>query len=451
VRTYADNSDRAFIANYSYNNKNETPIQQGRVNHVTADNSYGDMAAFFDGAVLGDATSGRPVTLVFSSGNFGCEYMYNNPQAPTTPTSCDTRSDTVSDPATAKNVITVGATANDRPASEAGEPQAISCSGGEGRPPDGEDTTDIAQLASFSGRGKAFAAYPSASTATNTRIKPDLVAPGMRVFDVAPFDFMKYGYDASGHGTAALYSGCDFFFPVSRPTASDPSGWYTYGTGTSFAAPVVTGVAAHVRQWFLNRGTNNPAPSLIKAALIATADDLGGLGPSGIDHRPSPLQGWGRVDLNRAVASTAGRFWVNESDTPGLKTGDSFAWTLRIGDASQDVYIVLAWSDPPSTTALGNSQVALVNSLRLEVGDTCCLFMGNDFNKVVTGTDDGYSYHFTFGPPGPPDSINNVQAVFVRGGSYQQGQPLAIQVTGQNVTDVSRGPQRFSVYAYNLQ
>ncbi|HVT14752.1 MAG TPA: S8 family serine peptidase [Thermoanaerobaculia bacterium] len=246
---------------------------------------------------------------------------------------------------------------------------------------------------------------------------------------------------------------------ITVEVASDPSQWYTYGTGTSFAAPVVTGVAAHVRQWFLNHGTDNPAPSLIKAALIATADDLGGLGPSGIDHRPSPLQGWGRVNLNRAVVTTAGffsgRFWIDESATPGVRTGDSFAWTAWIADASKDTYIVLAWSDPPSTTPLGDAQAALVNSLRLRVDDFangCCAFWtGNDFNEVVSGTDDGYSFHWVFGPAGPPDSINNVQAVFIPRGQYSQGQSLTIRVTGESVTDVTRGAQKFSVYAYNLQ
>ncbi len=173
--------------------------------------------------------------------------------------------DSVSSPALAKNVIAVGATESYRPTPE----PSLSCGGcfvsgtqtSNGRPPD-VNATHVGRVASFSGRGRFFGPLPGQALAHNTRIKPDLVAPGVRVFSTVPYSF-------SGYDQQALVTGCSKYYSQPNPGNT----YHTYGTGTSFAAPVVSGAAALKRKWFLDRGVNS-APSLLKAALIATADSL---------------------------------------------------------------------------------------------------------------------------------------------------------------------------------
>jgi subtilisin family serine protease len=71
-------------------------------------------------------------------------------------------------------------------------------------------------------------------------------------------------------------------------------GGYGWGSGTSFAAPIVAGVAALVIS--VNPGLT---ASQVRSILEQSADDLG---PAGWD----PSYGWGRVNAARAVSMAAG-------------------------------------------------------------------------------------------------------------------------------------------------
>lgn len=405
-RTRPDGTDRAFIVNQSWN------MLDGGANLPL--NDYEERARFFDARVL-DANlnqSGmQPMTIVFSAGNFrdlcnGLEW------------------DTVASPATAKNVISVGATDSYRPQPDP-PIDCRPCPSFAGRPKN-DDASHIGNLADFSSRGKFFGT--SGPYVHWTRVKPDLVAPGNRVFSTVP-------YQASAYPSGSGVNGCQAFYP------DPPVTYHTYGAGTSFSAPVVSGVAALAREWFLDRSTS-PSPSLVKAALIATADDLGDKGNNPGDHRPSPRYGWGRVNLDRLTDAVPK--WY-KSDTPSLAvtTGQSRNWTRTVSSGSRATYIVLVWSDQP-TAVNGDSQVNLVNDLLLKVnGGT---WRGNLFNEVL-GTDNGYSYKFTVGTGGQ-DTINNVEAVFIPAGTFASGEAINLTVSGENVPTI--GGQQFALYAYNV-
>jgi subtilisin family serine protease len=431
-RIRPDGSDRAHIANQSWN---QNTTSGGAYIPV---NGYTELAQFFDQRVL-DASDrtlhdpaspnmpgDQPMAVVFSAGN----YAYN----------CLTQGvlwDSVSSPALAKNVIAVGATESYRPTPE----PPLSCGGcfvsgtqtPNGRPPD-VNATHVGRVASFSGRGRYFGPTPSSALAHTTRIKPDLVAPGVRVFSTVPYDF-------SGYDRETFVTGCSKYY--SYPNSGNT--YHTYGTGTSFAAPVVSGAAALKRKWFLDRGVN-PAPSLLKAALIATADSLGGLGLTGHDHRPSPRYGWGRVNLDR-LTDARFRQYVNASAVNAVATGEARLFQFKAADITSPVYIVLVWDDEAADVTT-HSQAPLKNDLALDVaGGT---WKGNFFNENMNGTDDGYSYRFTVGA-WAHDTINNVEAVFLPPGSLSAGQTLQVRVTGINVTQGrSNGRQAFSIYAYNV-
>jgi serine protease AprX len=351
-------TERAALVNNSYNTFFDPALNGG---YYFADNQYGSLASFFDSKVLdGHTTAGaQPTTLVFSAGNYA--YWY--------PTGAILR-DSVASPATAKNVITVGASASYRPAPE--PPLPCSPLTSNQRPPN-HDAVHIARVGSFSGRGKSFFAAPNPTMVHQVRVKPDLVAPGIRVFSTAPY-FSPPNY--------TLVSGCLKYYPDPAVALST---FHTYGTGTSFAAPVVTGVAALKRKWFLDRGVS-PSPSLIKAALIATADSLGSSGLTGNDHRPSSNSGWGRVNLNRLTDSRS-RFYVTDNQGLAVTTGTVRSWTRTIGNPAVDTFIVLTWSDPPSV--LGSSQVPLANNLRLSVEEvgSSSFWRGNNFRENLAGDD----------------------------------------------------------------
>jgi hypothetical protein len=250
-------------------------------------------------------------------------------------------------------------------------------------------------------------------------------------------------YVAQYDGYAAdAVNGCQKYWPTT-PSVS----YHTYGTGTSFAAPVVSAGASVVRESFGDRGVASPPPSLLKAALIATADTLGGLGIAGQDHRPSPLYGWGRINLDR-VTDAANRRYVLASPTAAVATGQWKTYNWTIGDPSKPVYVVMVWDDPPSDVVT-HSQAPLKNDLALLVGGG--LWRGNGFNENLAGNDNGYSYTFNAGASFN-DTINNVEAVFIPAGTFVANQAVGVNVVGINVPQgLSNGAQTFSLYGYNVR
>lgn len=208
---------------------------------------------------------------------------------------------------------------------------------------------------------------------------------------------------------------------------------------------MVAGAAALVHKRFRDAGVT-PAPTLIKAALIATADTLGDV--AGNDHRPSNDSGWGRVNLNRFTDTTV-RFYSNESIGVTVTTGQERTWTVRVGEADKPIFLVLVWNDPFSPTMI---TAPLINqlSLRLRRDSNGWEWRGNNFNENLTGVDNGYSYQFTSSsiPTPVQDYMNTVSAIFIPAGTLTAGQVLTLKVVGFSVP---QGPQRFSLYAYNLQ
>jgi subtilisin family serine protease len=418
-RNNPDGSDRALIVNESWN-ENRPP--DGASPYWRPMSEYTSLARFFDERVINAnsaLSSLEAMTIVFSAGNHAYDLGTGT-----------IRRDSVSSPALAKNVIAVGATASYRPVPV----PPLDCNEqADGSRPTNQDALHIGRIGNFSGRGKSFSATTT-DKVHMVRIKPDLVAPGIRVFSTIPYQYTPYG--------VTPVNGCTRAYP------NNVNSNYTYGTGTSFAAPVVTAVAALKLKWFGDRGTPRPSPSLIKASLIATSDNLGASGLVGNDHRPSPNYGWGRVNLDR-LTDSRDRFYVTDNQGLSVSTGQQRTWTRTIGDSSSDIYIVLAWSDSPSDVT-GNSQVSLKNDLSLAVDEpsTTRSWRGNNFRENVVGDDNGYSYRFSAGEASLVDTKNNVEAIFIPAGTLSPGQQLTIKVTGQSV---STGTQKFAVYAYNVK
>lgn len=264
---------------------------------------------------------------------------------------------TVGSPATAKNAITVGASENYRPSF-------------------GSIADNINDIAYFSSRGNT----------ADGRIKPDIVAPGTYILSTR----------------SALAPDSSFW--------ANYNSYYAYMGGTSMATPITAGGVALLREHFVkNRGVT-PKPSLMKAALIAGATDVG-LG------FPSPHQGWGRATLDKSMNVA----FVNESRALATSETASYSYSVSSG---KPLKISLVWTDAPGSPSASKQ---LVNDLDLIItAPNGTKYIGNDFNQS-----------------GSWDERNNVENVFI---SSPQSGIYTIEVSAWNVPS---GTQNFSIAAVN--
>lgn len=243
----------------------------------------------------------------------------------------------IGSPATAKNVLSVGAAEGRRDVARAWRdswPEDFAVA------PIALDRMAQADgpqgLAAFSGRGPCV----------DGRIKPDLVAPGTYVAVPRPPDSAYAGWGAV-ENTNEIYVG-----------------------GTGVAAEQVAAAATQARQWLADaRGIASPSAALVKAVLIAAARDLApgqyGEGPKREipANRPNGAQGFGLLDMAGAM-QPAENETIELHDAKKLATGADDTFELNAGQAGGRFVLVLAYSDPPAIPAAASQ---LVNDLDLTV------------------------------------------------------------------------------------
>jgi serine protease AprX len=349
--------------------------------------------------------------ITFSAGNAG------------TDANADGRidSDSMDAPATAKNVLAVGASENDRGGDyscDTGltytDPTGASCDslGGQNQIPtwgaNWPSSFPVGPIASdlMAGNPEQMAAFSSRGPTDDGRIKPDVVAPGSWVLS-GYSDLYQQSYDPSPNPQNGAWQYDGWGFPINDS--------YKYMGGTSMSNPLAAGGAAVVRDFYQKVYAHQASAALVKATLINSAVDILDENNDGVNDNDFPIpnahEGWGRIDL--AAATDDSHIFFDEST--GLNTGESATFHVDSPSGAGPLKITLVWSDYASTAA------AAVNLV-------------NDLDLVAIGADESvyYGNHFSGGwsmTGGGPDRRNNVENVYLASGTGS----WTVEVRGYNV------------------
>ncbi|KAA0255468.1 MAG: hypothetical protein EDX89_05225 [Acidobacteria bacterium] len=290
------------------------------------------------------------------------------------------------------------------------------------------------------------------------RLKPDLVAPGQRAYGIRS---QPTGPTPCDQCVLPLGPNeFDFVDLDSCPEVGAPGlGQYIWESGTSFATPIVTGVATLSRAWLARDfGRTDPSPALVKALLIATAKNLvasrTGLPgdpnrlccdqPNGTgtcwpcrDMKPAPdqLQGWGGVALDRLFLPTTNYYLLDQAYVFNDAMGTP-PWVKVVypNDRSRQLSVALVWTDKFSHMLSGVWQ-NLMNDLDLSIealdvsGATLWSYYGNRYyDDRESPSRDGFSLTI---PPAAVvyDRKNNVERIDIRASELTNVASLRITVT----------------------
>lgn len=308
----------------------------------------------------------QELMIVFSAGNSG------------------STSGTIGTPGNGKNMLTVGASENQRPGDEDGA-WTDGCAIG----PTGAD--DAMDIISFSSRGPA----------PGGRVKPEVIAPGTHIQGTA--------------STHASYNGsgvCDQYRPGSQTT-------FAASSGTSHSTPAVAGVSSLVYYWLQNNqpvagqgGGYEPSPAAVKAYVMNHPTYLTGV--SANDTLPSNHQGYGMPNMGVMFDTTPK--YVLDQTVIFDNTGETWTWNGAVADPGKPVRIMMVYTDKAG--AIGTSPQ--VNNLNLAATIGATSYLGNQFSGQWSTTG------------GTADAANNYEAVFLPAGTTGA---IEITVTAFNVAD----------------
>jgi uncharacterized membrane protein len=281
-----------------------------------------------------------------------------------------TGTSTVTTPATAKNVLSVGA----------------STTGSGGTTPQGSVDT-------ISREGPT----------TDGRIKPDVVAPGIEICSGRAEEARNPSGFACGTGTHAN---------------GDPL--YMSLSGTSQSASVAGGLAALTREYLREQvSISSPSASLIKAAMINGAEDLGA------PDVPNYQEGWGQLNIQNTVMPMDGTTQLSTFYDDGKTLQPSFGLLYELNlDITHGLDITLAWNDEAGSATSSQTDSKLINDLDLIIFDPDGnQWYGNNFNAGFSAVG------------GSSDIKNNVERVSIAPNTLSNSGQWLVQVIHRGGVD----------------
>ncbi len=309
--------------------------------------------------------------------------------------------------------------------------------------------------------GGAISSFSSFGPCEDGRFKPDIVAPGEDIL----------GATSQATYIHPICDGCDPNNPNPLPNCDDvlssavitrlysevDNGLTAY-SGTSFSAPAVSG-GAQLLWWYFQHHLHMlpPSPAMLKAYLCNSALYLPIIDPltGAQDTLPSIAQGMGRMDLARMFDGVS-RVLRDETtpraiDTPLLGTnavsqqtffsqsGQTYELKGTVADQTKPFRVTLAWTDAPGNLAAFKQ---LVNDLNLKVTIGGQLYLGNVFAGPNSTTTNAIL-----------DQVNNMESVFLPAGQTGAWSVVvqAQHIAGAAVPNVKESVinQDFALVVYN--
>jgi len=230
-------------------------------------------------------------------------------------------------------------------------------------------TSSIGEVANFSANGYS----------KDGRVKPDLVAPGVLICSGRAQEAAIAIGGNCGSGTHA--NGNDMYMTLS---------------GTSQATAVAGGSISLIREYLREEvGISSPTSSLLKAATINGATDLGA------PNIPNAEEGWGQISVSNSLMPQHNgndlETYFENSRT--ISAGFSMLYQFDI-DPSAGLDVTLAWTDVAGSANEDQNVSKLVNDLDLEIIlPNGVIYKGNVFSS-------GESI-----PNGNSDSTNNIERI----------------------------------------
>ena len=242
---------------------------------------------------------------------------------------------------------------------------------------------DVLTVGAIDNATNIIASLSSRGPVSDGRLKPEIVAGGANVISTFPFN----GYGAS--------------------------------SGTSMAAPAVTGSLALLTQRYKQlNGNANPPAFLLKALLCNSAIDKGNSGPDF-------TYGFGDLNTRKAVEDLeANVFFINT-----IGNGSLNQQGINVSPGAKQLKVLLYW---PDKEADPNAAVSLVNDLDLSVTEPSSAI---HLPLILNSTPAGVNVTAVEGA----DHLNNIEQVVINDpppGNY------TINISGYSIP---LGPQQYVV------
>ncbi len=405
IRGMAPKSQVVSIGVLDSNSKMDLPVDIGKVLKIAVDN----------GAKIINLSWGYKLSGEYQHGAYSVDkFIYDNPEILVVVAAGNEGKaingllayKTVGVPGSAKNVLTVGAASSRRASPVINETWGNRIPASFPVPPQnvGKLISAIDQPSLISSTGPTD--YDS--------IKPEVLAPGTYIL-------------AAKANTSAI--------TPANPEYFDEH--YTFKTGTSMAAPVVSGIAALVREYLRTvHQCNTPSSSLIKAIIIGSSHKIETSRQQPDDSSLSQVgfpdfdQGFGLIDLNNILNTKTIQLSftdINNNDNKALESRAPIGgpvksyreYTFDIQDSTNDLVVTLCWIDPPAKGVQNNLQLSVKSpSGEWEIGNMEHLYKKIDIFDGVN------SFNLK-----PHDKYNNTEKILIKtppAGKYK------IKITAQN-------------------
>ncbi len=202
--------------------------------------------------------------------------------------------------------------------------------------PDWFDADNPNMMADFSSRG---------GTLSDTRIKPDLAAPGTA--DISLNARGEYEFDTASGGPGPdpnWIDAVDQYDWNNKAPGQDGDPDYQYMQGTSMATPIAAGSAAVIRQYLTDTGySNDPNSQIIKALMINGARRLPNI------HYPGYDQGWGLINVKNSILpdppTTLQYTEATMSSTGTWDAASDGGMGLDVASSDVPLKVTLVWVD----------------------------------------------------------------------------------------------------------